>query len=777
MKLLKTLYIALISLLLCITNIHKGLAIDPVARVTLTGSVIDKNTRETLPGATVYFPDLKTGTVTNASGTFQITDLPASKFIVQVTYVGYQTLTQTINLAEVNKITFELTSSPIEVSEVVVTGSAAASDIKRTSVAVSTINSMQLRALPTTNLASSLVSIPGVSAITTGGAIAKPVIRGLGYNHVVTLDDGVRQEGNQWGDEHGLEIDQNAVDRVEILKGPASLFYGSDALGGVINILEPVPSHIGHVDSEWSSEYSTNNKLYSNSLMNQGNLNGMVWKVRGTYKSAASFQTPTEYVYNSAFNERDLSAMFGFNKSWGYSHIHFSLYDSKIGAIDGARDSTTGKFVDQEGNIVPTNKLDSRTLYLPFQHVDHQKITWLNNFIIRKNDQLKVNLGYQTNNRREFSESTTTPGLYFHLQTFTYDVKYQLASTNGWEPAAGVSGMVQTNTNKGTEYLIPDYQLEDLGGFFYLKKSLEKFTFNGGFRYDTRAIDVTQLTKAGDTLPTFAGFKRNLGAFSGALGMTWNISKSFDMKANLGRGYRAPNIAELSSNGLHEGTFRYEKGNSTLNPETSMQLDGEISYHSRQTSLILSGFYNLINNYIYQRNINGEVQMVNGVNYPVYRYVQGNSMLTGFEFFADVHPWDNVHFENSFSYVYGENQETHQPLPFIPAAHSKHSLRWVFRSSRVLKDPYIMGGLDLVTAQDRFDSFETRTGGYALLNMGVGTDLMIGKTRITLFVKSTNLTNRKYYDHLNRLKYLGIYNPGRDVTFGLTVPLEWSVKQ
>jgi iron complex outermembrane receptor protein len=776
MKTKNIFHMSLMTILLFSWGTLTGKASNPVPETSLIGKVTDKETKETLPGATIYIADLKTGTVTDANGNFHITNLPASKFMVQVSFVGYQTLTQTVDLSKVNQINFQLSSSPIEVSEVVVTGSAVASDIKRTSVAISTINSNVLHTIPSSNLANSLVIIPGVSAITTGGAVSKPVIRGLGYNHVITLVDGVRQEGNQWGDEHGLEIDQYAVDRVEILKGPASLLYGSDALGGVINLLEPVPVHAGHVDSEISSDYSTNSKLASGSVMNQGNLNGLVWKIRGTYRNAASFRTPTEYVYNSAFNERDFSGMFGFNKSWGYSHIHLSSYDAKIGAIDGARDSTTGKFVDQNGIIVPNSELDTRTLHLPFQHVSHQKITWLNNFILRKNDELKINLGYQTNNRQEFSTSTTTPGLYFHLQTMTYDIKYQLARTNGWAPAAGISGMVQQNTNRGTEFLIPDYQLHDLGGFFYLKKSLEKFTFNGGLRYDTRAISIHQLTLANDSLPVFKGFSTNLGAFSGALGMTWNINRSFDMKANLGRGYRAPNIAELSSNGLHEGTFRYEVGNSALKPETSTQLDGELSFHSRQSSIILSGFYNLINNYIYQRNTIGDVHEVNGVNYPVYRYVQGNSLLTGFELSADIHPRDNIHFENGVSYVYGVNKETSRPLPFIPAAHSKHTLRWVFKGNKILKAPYIEGGVDFFLAQDRYDSFETRTAGYTLFNAGIGSDLLINKTKATLFIKCVNLTNRKYYDHLNRLKYLNIYNPGRDITFGLILPLEWAVK-
>jgi len=313
-----------------------------------------------------------------------------------------------------------------------------------------------------------------------------------------------------------------------------------------------------------------------------------------------------------------------------------------------------------------------------------------------------------------------------------------------------------------------------MGGFVYLKKSLERFTFNGGIRFDTRHINVHELYLEDVQDTVFKGFTTNLAAFSGALGGTWKISNSFNMKVNLGRGYRAPNIAELSSNGVHEGTFRYELGNKTLKSETSLQLDGEISFRSRNIAVTLSGFYNSINNYIYQRNLDGETKEQDGSVYPVYRYVQGNSLLKGFELFADIHPRDNIHFENSFSYVHGENEDTHTPLPFIPAGHSKHTLRWVFKGNRILKEPYVGAGVDFVLAQKRYDLFETRTAGYTLLNFSLGTDVIIGHTKATIFVRGNNITNKRYYDHLNRLKYVGIYNPGRDITMGLILPFEWS---
>ena len=768
----------LLAILLFIVN-KQPIFAKEIPHKTLAGKVTDKATHAAMPGSTVYITDLKLGVITDEDGNYHFDNLPAARMMVQVSFIGYKSLAIQVDFAVTSNLDFELEPSSIEVSEVVITGSGVSSDIRHTSVSVSTIKGKDLLTIAASNLVNGLTSIPGISAITTGGAVSKPVIRGLSYNHVITLNDGMRQEGNQWGDEHGLEIDQFAVDRIEILKGPASLLYGSDALGGVINIMEPTPAHVGHIDSEVASRYSSNNSLISSSLMNQGNMNGFIWKVRGTYKSAAAFQTPTEYVYNSGFNERDFSGTFGINRSWGYSHLHLSSYNANIGSIEAERDSITEKFIDQSGVIVPTNVLKGRSLDTPFQNVSHYKIGWVNNFIINSSNQLKVNLGYQTNERKEFSVSKDTPGLFFHLSTFTYDVKYLFGEHNGWEPVAGFSGMAQDNENKGTEYLIPNYRLLDGGAFVYLKKSLRKLTFNGGIRYDMRDIQIHQLVLSDQNtdIVRFQGFNTKLSAFSGAFGMTWELSRSCDLKVNLGRGFRAPNIAELSSNGVHEGTFRYELGNSNLKSETSLQLDGEIAFHNTSSAITFSAFYNPITNYIYERNMNGETKSINGTEFPVYRFVQGNSLLTGFEIFADIHPIDFIHFENSVSYVHAENQQSYEPLPLIPPLHSKHTLRWVITKSKsIFREPYISVGIDLVSKQNRYDSFETATNGYLLLNASLGTDLMIGKTKATLFVSGSNITNKIYYDHLNRLKYVGIYNPGRDVTFGVIIPLEKQIK-
>ncbi|HOS49415.1 MAG TPA: TonB-dependent receptor plug domain-containing protein, partial [Bacteroidia bacterium] len=341
------------------------------AQSSLEGKVTDKKTGEPIVGAAVYIPDTRTGVITDLDGHYSITQLPSRKLMVQVKLIGYGVLTEMIDLSTTHKKDFLLSETILEKSEVVVTGSAFTTDHARSSLSIEPLEKKQLQTVGATNITDAIAQIPGVSGITTGGGISKPVIRGLGYNRIVTVNEGLRQEGQQWGDEHGLEIDQFSADRIEVLKGPASLMYGSDALGGVINILEPVPAAQGTIQAEVNSQYSTNNKMSANSLMAEGNQKGFVWRMRGTYKDAGAYKTPQEAVYNSAFNEQNGNLMLGLNRKWGYQHVHISSYHAKFGLIEGERDSASGQFLSAIGEIIPNGDAYTRRIDLPFQKVDH----------------------------------------------------------------------------------------------------------------------------------------------------------------------------------------------------------------------------------------------------------------------------------------------------------------------------------------------------------------------------------------------------------------------
>lgn len=634
----------------------------------------------------------------------------------------------------------------LELKEIVVTGLAGDSKMKEMSSPISFIRPADLSARAAGNIISAIAAEPGISEITTGGGISKPVIRGMGYNRVVVVSDGLRQEGQQWGDEHGIEVDEAGVHSVEILKGPASLMYGSDALAGIL-IFRPDPVRApGEVGGSLSSEYQTNNGLAAYSLAADGNLGGWIWGGRFSDKYAHAYKNAFNGpVSNSGFRQRAASAMLGKNASWGYSRLRFNYYHLTPGMIEGEGENF-GYRPD-----------------LPFQQVRHYKLS-ADNTIRMGEGNLKVLLGWQQNRRQEFEEEADEPGLDFRLNTVNYDVRWQGTLGAGWKSAFGVAGMYQKSDNLGDEYLIPAYGLFDAGIFATATKTLGQWTLSGGIRADMRWLHSEALEGR------FEDFSRRFPGISASLGAVRPLGEHFTVRANLARGFRAPNLAELGSNGEHEGTFRFEVGNKDLKPEYSLQGDLGLDFTSRYVSVQAALFASRIDNYIFAAR-NGEMS---DEDLPVYAFRSGLAHLHGGEIGIDVHPVHQLHLSSAFSCVYAREADGDN-LPLIPAPRLFSEVKWeISHGGRIFNNAFVALNLDWNMRQDRFygrDDTETATPAYLLLGASAGTDVVIrGKTRFSLYVIGNNLTDAAYAPHLSRLKYIGIYNMGRNVTFKLVVP-------
>lgn len=745
--------------------------------IPIEGKVIDGNTKESLPAAIVTIPDLKISVATDINGKFLFPEMPdKGKFLIEIRYVGYKTLIQTIDFSVKQAQVFELFPSIIEANEVVVTGTAFSSDNRKNSTAVSSVTKDQLINRPSSNLIDAIAKIPGVSQVSTGGGISKPVIRGLSYNRVVTLVDGAKQEGQQWGDEHGMEVDQFSAERVEVLRGAASLLYGSDALGGVINVLEPLPSQEGHIRAEFISSYQSNNGLSASTAMFQGNSQGFIWRGRASLKSAYSYNAPGGRIANTGFDETNFSGQLGLNKKWGYAHLNLSSFTSNVGLPDFTRNAD-GQFEDEDGAVLTNKQLKDRRLFLPFQDIRHNKIA-LNSHILLGSGRLRTIMAYQNNQRRELEEDRMSPSLFFDLKTYSTDFKYYFNENNRWEPVIGLSGSIQNNQNRAEELLIPDYRSKELGLFAYAKKSWETTTFNLGLRFDTRGISADQMTEDGN--PKFSNFRNSFSNLSGAVGFTKEFNDYFNFKANLGSAFRSPNIAELSSDGVHEGTFRYEIGNTDLSPENSYYADFAFEFNNSVVSASLGAFNNYIDNYIYNRQLGNESILIDTDLFPVHRFVQDHANLSGIEAGLTLHPAEILHFENTFSFTRGINRATNKPLPFIPAAVLRNEIR-LEPELKGLKSTYLSVNLDNVFEQNRVDSFETATGSYSLLGLGLGSTIMMKNQPLRLNIAVNNLFDKAYYDHLSRFKpgrldesdvNAGYFNQGRNISLGFYLPLK-----
>lgn len=780
---------------------------------TLTGKVLDAETQEPLIGATLYMPDLKTGTTTDLNGAYTLTNLPNGEYTMEVKFVGYSTQIEKVNFSQTHTLDIQLKPSITELGTVIVTGVSKATEARKNPVPTEVMDKEDLERQASSNVIDAIASKPGVSQISTGPGISKPVIRGLGYNRVVTLNNGTRQEGQQWGDEHGIEIDQFSVDRVELIKGPGSIMYGSDAMAGVINFLPPKPVGNHQLLTQVLSNYQTNNNMIGNSITNAGNINGFNWRAQVSHKLSGNYQNPYDgKVLNSGFKELDFNGYVGLNKSWGYSHITFSRFHQKLGLVEGERDANGNfvKLVNENGTAVEktatSSDLNGYDLQYPQQDVTHYKIGLDNSFLL-KNSKLTAKLTYQENVRKEFGDpvNPTTPDLAFYLKTFNYDVKYILPNWGEWEPTIGISGMYQENRDKGSEYLIPEYNLFDMGSFFFISRDFEKLHLSGGVRYDYRNINSKALYLDNNEAPTtasnatetkFAPFNTNFNNVTGSIGGSYDLSENWLLKLNAARGFRAPNIAELASNGVHEGTFRYELGNNKLKAETSTQFDAGVDYNNPHVTLSVDAFLNNIDHFIYLQKLastNGGDSIPNPNNpVPGFQYVQGKAQLKGGEVSVDLHPHplDWLHFNNSFSYVLSERQnatDSTRFLPFTPAPQYKGELRAnIKKMGGWLKNGYVKIGYHYAFAQDHiFSAYNTETASpaYGLMSLGLGGDVVNqhGNKLFSLFITADNVLDKAYQSHLSRLRYApvnpatgrrGVYNMGRNISFKLIIPIE-----
>lgn len=805
---------------------------DDVAIGTLSGTITDKADGKPIFGASVSIPDLKNGTSTNAKGEYVLNHVPKGIYLVQVSYLGYSSVTQRVDFTKTSTLNIQLQVSAIESGEVVVTGVSKATEIKRNPIPMVAVGKTYLdQRSASGNVIDEIANLPGISAVTTGPNVSKPFIHGLGYNRVVTLQDGIRQEGQQWGDEHGIEVDQNSIDRIEVIKGPASLTYGSDAIGGVVNLISPTPVSEGKILGSVQGIYGTNQGLLNGSFRLYGNQNGLVWGTIISAKEGKNYQNQHDgHVYATGFKEKDARAMVGLNKSWGYSYLNASLYDDLQDIPNGSRDSVSRQFTKQitEADlfrpIVSPSELNTYAIPSLHQHVQLYRIYDNSNFIIG-NGNLIVNLGYQFSHRREYThpEASDIPGLNLHLSTYTYDVKYSYTFANGYETTVGVNGQYQNNTIGGaTAFPIPAYHQFDIGPFAIIKKSFGKLDLSGGIRYDSRSftgqaayIDTasgkfpelytgSNPTTTSNVISQFTALNKIFSGVSGSFGGSYNFSQAFLIKANIARGFRAPSIAELSANGPDPGSQIYHVGNSNFKPEFSVQEDIGAFLTLPGVSASVELFNNNIQNYIFQQQqLNPDGTPAVNPAFPLYSiftYVQSKARINGGEVSLDIHPLPWLHFQNSLSLTYGQNlgnggkvPDSLKYLPFIPPLHTHSELRGTFsKGFSKFKNLYAFVGFDHYDAQNHFFSAygtETYTAGYNLLSAGLGGDLVnqAGQSIVKLFIEGTNLANVNYQSNMSRLKYFdnavtapgvqrGIFNMGRNISFKVIVPFDLSPK-
>jgi iron complex outermembrane receptor protein len=654
----------------------------------------------------------------------------------------------------------------------------------------------------TGNLIQTLEYIPGVRSMDIGSGFSKPVIRGMGFNRVAVTENGLKQEGQQWGSDHGLEIDAFNIERVTIRKGPSSLLYGSDAMGGVIEISVPPAPAGDRIFGEAGLLCKSVNSGLGGSLMLGIKRNAWYAKARYSEQHFGDYHVPTDTVVyltqripvygrklkNTAGWERSASLYTEYRKGGYYANYAVSNAYQKAGSFPGAHGAPDVSRVRDDG--------DRRNVEYPFSRVNHLKATMRQQYSWRSLV-ASWDLGYQNNHREEWSKfhthyGTQTPPkrnpdeeLEFSLNTFSSALKLRLAPSATWEHTFGWDMQFQQNRIGGYAFLLPRFD-KFTTGFFGLSawRPSSTWLISGGIRYDLGSVHISAYTDPyleaylrmmgyGDepvreytwrSYPVDRGF----GDFSGSLGLSWNPMDAHQVKASIGRSFRLPGANELAANGVHHGTFRHEQGDPSLSSERGWQFDTSYLYEVEGFSLSVGTFFSWFDNYIYLRPT-GEWSVLPHAG-QIYRYTGARAIFAGGELSFGVNLLDCLNYSFMSEYVYTHNRDERTPLAFSPPASMRNTLTWKRGSVQTFAE------LQSIAKQTAIAKNESVTSGANLLNLGGSLCIPVYGLDAELTLSLRNLLNTRYYNHLSFYRKVEIPEPGRNIQIFIRIPFKYSLR-
>lgn len=763
------------------------------AQVQLTGVIFDADNKEPLPGAIVSIHELDIAKVTDIDGKFLFEGIRPATYHLHISYMGYKARTMVKNMKQSESLNIYLEPTTLELSEIVVESNHYKTGPKEQTLPMEILDAEFLAKNRKGTFVNSLEDIPGISAINTGVGISKPVIRGMSFNRVIVNDKGVKQEGQQWGTDHGLEIDMFEPGRVEVIKGPGSLMYGSDGLGGVINIFPPAIPHDREIEGSVQGIYKSNNHLIGTSTVVQGKKGDWVYRGRFSTQDFGDYRVPAdqftyngyalpiynERLKNTAGNERNFTLMSGVKKSWGYSTLTVSNFHQKAGLFVGAVGIPRSYQLEHDGSY--------RNIDIPYQETRHLKVASNSNVLIG-GKWLEMDWGYQRNRRAEHSDPTAhgqvegPDGTLEHgldLLTLSVNSRFFWQATESHTRIIGLQGQYQWHDWDGFAFLLPEFRSSNIGAFLYEEYSwADRFTATGGLRVDYAIRDITgySQTDGNKFFQYNEDIYRTYFNVSGALGLSYYPSESLNLKLNMGTSYRVPTPNELSINGLHHGTFRYELGEPDLTSERGGQIDLSLSYQKKDFSLVVTPFASYFDGFIYlaattqfSSDFNPFLPAESG---QIYQYRQNDAVFAGTEIAIEYHLIDALHWRAAYEYVYNYNLDSHLPLPFTPPGSLYSELEYGFevKNSR-LEDVHLGVSTKWVFDQNRVDRNENTTPGYWLLGVNAGIGIRLGKNSTgQLTFSAQNLLDKKYFNHLSRYRLLNLPEQGRNFVISFKVP-------
>ncbi|MEP7146951.1 MAG: TonB-dependent receptor [bacterium] len=751
--------------------------------LSVTGIVKDEESRP-LELVTVTLNEIPTSTISDKNGEFKFSNIREGAYHITFSRTGFASETHTKEITAVdNTLDITMNKSLIETTTIDVTSSFTPTAISNSTFALTSINTRALGRIKNENLGSTIQSVPGVNSVSTGNNLGKPVIRGLTSQGVIIVLDGVKHESQQWGDEHSPEISLFDLDRIEILRGPSSLIYGADGIGGAINIIsKPInfsnknkPVIYGALDL---NGYSVSNMGAGNISLGYGKKNFGLKAFIGSGRSG-NVKTP-----DGSFTVNTITFDQGKVKKGTRTITGGELFNSGSKEYEGGlKFGYKGNSINLEGGFenfrreieLHTDPMENPS-GTPNQKINTTQYELKGDLILSDLLHLEPVFSYETQVRKEFesieNKETDNAALHLELNNFEGDLRLHHYFTKDISGTAGISFNDQRNRSLAEEKLIPNFNSNSFGVYALEKIIKGNFSVSIGGRFDTKKLNTLN-TDFGNRIVHEQSITFN--SFSGSVGGVYKLFEAFDIFTNIGRGWRPPSEYELFVDGVHEGTLRYERGIITQNPdaqpkpESSLNTDIGVRFRTKKITGEISFFRNMINDFIYP-SATSKTDSISGL--PIFDVLQSKSIFSGYEYNLQIHPFDWLLITASGDYVRTENEATGNPIPFTPPA--KNIFESKLQKSEIgrLYNPYISFSAKIYSPQNRVDPLEAETGGYTLLNAGAGFDFVLSKSIASVDLSVDNFTNLKYVSHLSRYRSYSM-SPGRSFNLKFTMPFQF----
>lgn len=744
----------------------------------LYGKVIDDHDKTPLEFATLYIKEIDRGATADRDGNYKFENMCDGEYIIKVSHIGCDPIKIKVSVKGETEQNFYPEHHAELLQDIEIKAKRPEEKPTQTQ---NDISGRDLEESKGESLGEALKNVTGITAIETGSSISKPVIHGLHSNRILVLNNGVRQEGQQWGSEHAPEIDPFIANKLTVIKGANSVRYGSDAIAGVILVEPKALRDSAGIGGELSLVGFTNNREgVASGVIEQKfkKLSALSWRLQGTLKQAGNSKAPDYWLKNTGFKEQNFSSTLGWNKENYGAEIFYSQFNTTLGIFSG---SHIGNLTDLQAAFNRSEPIEksgfSYKIDRPYQHVEHELVkvkSFLKTGAVGK---LSFVYARQYNLRNEYDKhkplndslaALNRPELQYEITTHTADVVWEHNNIRSLSGSMGISGMTQGNTYEG-RYFIPNYKNYSSGAFWIERWRKNKLEVEAGIRYDYKWLRIYKYENSVLISPI-----REFSNVSGNLGLIYKISPSLDFNINTGNAWRAPAVNELYSDGLHHGAAAIEVGDKNLLPERAYNSIATLDYNKKKWNAELSVYYNHIQNFIYLQPTLPPVLTIRGA-FPAFHYKQVDATFKGVDAMLSYDVMKSLKIISKASWLRAYNKTIDDYLILMPSDRYENELVYELKDFKKVKNTYFGLAVSTVTKQWRTpvnNDFAPPPEGYTLFNFNMGFSIQVKKQLLQIGFSGNNLLNTVYRDYLNRFRY---YSDAMGRNFAIRIKIPFNV--